>query len=400
MVALKSILLPAPVPHSPAPPAKRAAEKAKKLTSALGLALVRLWRSHRAALTALTLSALLCVVGAVVFRTLPNSLLSQRAAERFAGESGERVSQVSAFLPAGTGAGMNEAYELMEALDSAYLSASITAEDGGRLYSLAWSAPSALTVTGTRGSAEAQVLGVGGDYFTFHPFYLYSGSFLGEDDLMHDRVVLDAELAWRLFGGFDLAGMTVTIDEKPYYIAGVVARESDFADKSAYTGGAGMYMFYDTLSELNGTEINTFEIVGRDPNTGFLSGIIKEELYDAETLENSGRFSFEAVLSVLGSFGERSQRTAAVSYPYWENAARLTEDWLALVLVLTMLFGLAPAAFIAVLAVRGIVRGCARVKAALPVLAEQQRERRYEKRYGKEALGSGGRDPQECKKGL
>ena len=43
-----------------------------------------------------------------------------------------------------------------------------------------------------------------------------------ENDFMQDRVVLDETLAWQLFGGFDVAGLSVTIDGKPFYVAGVV----------------------------------------------------------------------------------------------------------------------------------------------------------------------------------
>jgi hypothetical protein len=55
-------------------------------------------------------------------------------------------------------------------------------------------------------------------------------------------------LAWKLFGGSNLAGMTVTIGDKPFVVAGVVKRESDKADKAAYDGGAGLYMLYDAYN--------------------------------------------------------------------------------------------------------------------------------------------------------
>ena len=63
-----------------------------------------------------------------------------------------------------------------------------------------------LTVSTERGNAQVKVTGVGGDYFRFHPLKLRSGSYLMETDLMKDRVLLDEELAWKLFGGMELTG--------------------------------------------------------------------------------------------------------------------------------------------------------------------------------------------------
>ena len=41
--------------------------------------------------------------------------------------------------------------------------------------------------------------------------------------MLHAKaVVLDEELAWRLYGSADLAGLSVTINKIPYVIAGVV----------------------------------------------------------------------------------------------------------------------------------------------------------------------------------
>jgi hypothetical protein len=38
---------------------------------------------------------------------------------------------------------------------------------------------------------------------------------------MHDRVVLDEEMAWKLFGAKDVSGLQVTIAGSPYLVAGV-----------------------------------------------------------------------------------------------------------------------------------------------------------------------------------
>ncbi len=40
------------------------------------------------------------------------------------------------------------------------------------------------------------------------------------------------------------------------------------------------------------------------------------------------------IFKVVGDFGKRSMNTEGVVYPYWENAARLLEDYMALTLIL------------------------------------------------------------------
>ena len=84
-------------------------------------------------------------------------------------------------------------------------------------------------------------------------------------------------------------------------------------------------------------------------------------------------------------------RTNGVIYPYWENAARLTEDYAALLLVLSVIFALCPLTFAAVLVIKYIVRGYRAVKKAVPekveAAIEQHREERLEREYEKKAGG-------------
>ena len=96
---------------------------------------------------------------------------------------------------------------------------------------------------------------------------------------MLDRVVLDETLAWQLFGGFDVAGLTVTISGKPFQVAGVVRRESDFATKEAYQDGASMFLSYSAMKSLDeNSTITCYEIVMPDPITGLCQGHCEREL--------------------------------------------------------------------------------------------------------------------------
>ena len=57
-------------------------------------------------------------------------------------------------------------------------------------------------------------------------------------------------------------------------------------------------------------------------------------------VENSSRYDLKNRFGIVKNFGMRSVVDKLIAYPYWENAARITEDKSALLLVL-QLVGLA-----------------------------------------------------------
>ena len=91
------------------------------------------------------------------------------------------------------------------------------------LYTDAYSGRTSLSVSGkSPGSVTVTAVGAGGNYFLFHPLTLLSGGYISDEDYMADRVVLDAQTAFNLFGSSDVAGMEVTINGRTFPIAGVV----------------------------------------------------------------------------------------------------------------------------------------------------------------------------------
>jgi hypothetical protein len=196
---------------------------------------------------------------------------------------------------------------------------------------------------------------------------------------MRDRVVLDEELAWRLFGSVHVAGFDVLIGGIPHTVAGVVARENDFASSAAYTYGAGMFMSYESLRELTygQARISTYEIVLSDPVSGFAMDIMTQTFpsQDAHIVENSTRYSLSNIFSIIGSFGERSMRTSGIVYPYWENAARFTEDRLALLYVLALVFVVCPAVFGVIYGVKAIRFTYRRIRSRISKKIEARDER-------------------------
>lgn len=327
---------------------------------------------------------LACAASAVGLHVVSATLETTTAAGRFRGESETRFAQIACYLPVGQGKTEEDILTFRQGLESKFTEQSLEAPENGSLYVDAYSGSGQVTVSTEYGTASVTALGVGGDFFYFHPLRLRSGSYFSQRDLMDDLVVLDEVMAWRLFGGTDLTGMTVYIDGEPFVVSGVVAMEEDFATARARTQEGAVFLSYSALSRLKeGTAVDCYEIVLPDPITGYARGVVEDsfQVGDGDVVENSSRYSLSHLLSVIGSVGERSMRTNGVIYPYWENALRLTEDYAALLLILTALFALCPLVCLAVLAVWGIRRGYRRLKAEVPEKVGSAVERRRERKY-------------------
>lgn len=330
----------------------------------------------------LAVCTLLCLLGG---RGVRAALPTLNAAETWAGESGEPFAQLACYLPSDQKIEEEQVLQFRRTLEEKFTEAAMEAPENGSLYTDAYSGEGSLTVTGERGSAQVKVIGVGGDFFRFHPLKLRSGNYLSESDLMQDRVLLDEELAWQLFGGMDLAGMTVTIQEKSFYVAGVVSREDDRYSAMAYTGGAGMFFSYAGLKScLPDTAISCYEIVLPNPISSFGRNMVEESfpMGDGILLENSSRYSLSNLWRVIRDFGKRSMGLNGIIYPYWENAVRVTEDYAALLLLLTVLFGVMPAVSAILFAVHWAARGWKAgkhlVKTKVSAGLEQRREKKWQ----------------------
>jgi len=324
-----------------------------------------------------------CCASLLGLHNIRGTLESLTAARRFRGAGELRFAQLACYLPADEGKSVEDIYQFRQTLDSKLVEQSLEAPENGRLYLDAYYGMASVKASTDNGAVTAQAVGVGGSFFYFHPLRLRGGSYISEDDLMDDLVVLDEETAWRLFGGVDLAGMTLTIEGSPFVVAGVVAREDDFASQRAYNSDGGIFLSYSALARLReGLAVTGYELVMPDPISGYAVGVLTDSFNagNGDIVENSSRYSLSHLWSVLGSFGERSMRLNGVIYPYWENAVRLTEDYAALLLLLALLTALCPAATALVLAILYIRRGYRAVKAKVPEKVDAAVERRREKR--------------------
>ncbi len=223
-----------------------------------------------------------------------------------------------------------------------------------------------LTLSNGTKSAQAAVTATGGDFFYFHPQLWLSGYAYSEEDVMKDRVVLDKELAWNLFGSSQVEGMPLKINNQTFYVAGVVDIRKDDAAKASYGESNRAWISYDALSAqstdtaLSGSgqaqgdssaqgakpPITAYEIVMPNPVTGWaketLTNILMPQEREIVMLENSERADLLKIYTDIGQFSRSTMVTAAVKFPYWENAARIRDCKRQLFLALATFFILYP----------------------------------------------------------
>lgn len=393
--------------------------------------------------------ALLCLSCLLVYSHLANMLDSQHQAERWQGEGELKFSQLSCFMSVDRKLTLEQVYTFRNAMMTKFHEAALDIDNDSQLFCDAWSTTGKVYVSSDQGKGDVSVIAVGGNFFDFHPIRLLSGNYISPDDLMKDRVLLDEETAWLLFGGTQLEGMSFKIDGVPFVVAGVIEREQDFASLKAYTSGMGIYMSYDAYSSIKGgggisatsstgsasggstsggssgssgssgtgsgstggssggssnsaggsVGIECYEVVMAEPVKGFALGVAKEKfpIGGGVIVDNSNRYSFENVLKLVKQFGARSMQTHGVILPYWENAARCIEDWCLALLIAAMVTAVLPLVLLAIFLVRLFIRGKGKLTQDLMPRAKERvgeairiRQRKaWERRYGKKEENGG-----------
>lgn len=344
------------------------------------------------AVNAVLTAASLCCLVLIYF--LPKKLISQQEAQRWQGESGQKYAQTTVLSPRDDTMSIEDVYSTRTKLTDKMHEAALDVDNDSELLIDAWSTKGKVSVYSGYGSGEVSAIAVGGSYFDFHPITLLSGSYITETDLMQDRVLLDEEVAWLLYGGTELQGMSLSINDESFYVAGVIRREEDFADKRAYSDGKGIYMSYEAYSGLfPEAGITCYEVVMPQPVKNFAVTTM-EELFkgtDKAVIDNTNRFKLSALLRVAGSFAERSIQVNGIEYPYWENAARYVEYYCAELLILAMALAVVPLVSACVLLVRLYRKGhdelaenlLPRAKDNVEEFIRVRGRRRWERRQGK-----------------
>ncbi len=229
----------------------RGADRAIRRT---GRALDSTWKKmHRWQKIGIILCILFWIASAVlgaVTRKITGGLIDQTAAQRWA--SNDNYAQVSAFLSEGSGASEDTVKAmyagLMLDLQTDAIALSETQiNNGASLIEECYCGMGSADLSVSSDSVTVNAIGVGGRFFDMHPLDLIDGYYFSDDDLMHDRVLLDDQTAWRLFGSPNVVGMAVYIGGTPHYIAGVFRQPSKRFYKESGMGSYLIYMSYDSL---------------------------------------------------------------------------------------------------------------------------------------------------------
>lgn len=199
-----------------------------------------------------------------------------------------------------------------------------------------------------RNIISVRAVGIGNDFFQFHPLKLISGGYIAGSDLNHDRIVVDEGTAWTLFGSNDIVGMQIWIGNTPFIVAGVVSVEEDTLSKTAYGNENRIYVSYDKLKQQQeGLRITCYEAVMPNPISNYAYYTVRKafgldeekkeddaqkkeknpmNFEDCEVLENTGRYTSRSLISKIKTLKLQSMRTNSIGYPYWENIARVKES--------------------------------------------------------------------------
>lgn len=339
---------------------------------------------------AMVLAAALCF-GA--WQYLARLLDSQQAAQRWQGEGDLEFSQITCFLPADQKIELKDIRTFRNAMVKKMQDAALDVAGNPHLMVDAWSTTAKLYTSGEHGRGEVSVIAVGGDYFDFHPLRLLSGDYIQQSDLMKDRIVLGEEVAWLLFGATDVAGMTMQLNGAPYVIAGVVEQEQDRISKKANSDGLDLYMSYDALLTIDkDAKINCYELVMADPVKDFALKAVKDKfpIGRGEIVCNTDRYNYGKMMDLVIHFGSRGSQTSGAVLPYWENAARRSEDWGAVCCLMGTVLLIFPLVMLIILALQSGQQVKTKLEDdILPDLSEKTQEairkrqrRRWERKHG------------------
>lgn len=278
-------------------------------------------------------------------------LYSEQAAKRW--QAGDmKFAQVSAFISTDAKTDQTALSNIRTAIMTKLKEDGYSdANKGGKPLCDAYYMESEQAITAENISVDVTLSGVGGDFFTLHPFPLKCGNYFSDEDLNLDRIVLDENASWNLFGSSDVEGLQVQIGRHIFTVAGVIRVPTDTVESEAYGEKARAFIPYQRMDKV-GTEeknITCYEAVLPNPiksyafNTlssafGFGEEEDKGENKDVVCVTNTERFDFFNLIGDLKTFKYVSMRKKPIAYPFWENEAIVVEHrlskWLLFRLIL------------------------------------------------------------------
>lgn len=296
----------------------------------------------------LILNVILVIAFFALGRMADNSkerFYSQQEVKRWESEKNS-YAQVSAFASPDLQLQQEDVSGIRNALMETLSTDSLNVNDGkGRVWIDAYSGECKGEVRRENNTLSVTAVGVGGEFFQFHPIPLLSGSYISDEDLNQDRIVVDENFAWAMFGSNDIVGMQIWMDTTIYTIAGVVEVEEDSLYQTAYGTGNRIYVPYTMLkAQQESLQITCYEAVLPNPISNYAYYAlrhafgIEDEIEDAikqtgttlnfdnvEVIENSIRYDWIPLWNGIQNRKIQIMRPNSIGYPFWENLAKVEE---------------------------------------------------------------------------
>ena len=128
-------------------------------------------------------------------------LVNMQDAQQMAGRWSEKkdVAQISCFFSSKAEVTEDTIQSFEYSLKNVLQEASITETSenpSARLWVDAYRADGKNTLVNGKNTLDANAIGIGGDFFMFHPLKLITGAYFSGNDLMQDYCIIDQDAAW------------------------------------------------------------------------------------------------------------------------------------------------------------------------------------------------------------
>ena len=245
---------------------------------------------------------------------------------------GDRFAVITLYTEEGAALSKDQVESWIRNMDAALLESSVSPNENARSWAYTYAAEETMTVAGPKDDQSAEVIAAGGDFFVFHPQEFVCGSAFLNDASNPNGVVIDEDLAWKIFGATNIVGMEMSVDGIPFVVTGVSRRASEHG-VYAYTYGERprMYMSYAGYIKLrgDGNHITMFETALPNAVKGFANNIFRGAVTANEdtmtVTEATERFSILNRFHNMKILKYSWIRENKIEYPYWENEAKVAD---------------------------------------------------------------------------
>ena len=309
-------------------------------------------------------SKIRCQVGSIIFACLlivgilqafiyqlTNQLSEQFVSERWDKKDNEQVAyeQVTCFFENNSIVKREDIKRIHNQLEKILLEQGVKESDANNnsgenrnpIWIEAYSGMESIEIEGSYNNITALSLGVGGDFFFFHPETLKEGKYVidvnsTETNEEENIILLNENSAWRLFGATNVTGLNVIIEGEIYKVVGVIANDERYLGKEAGIEDCMVYMPYVSWERIvENPSVDTYEILFPNLVNDFAKKCLESAISTyrgVEIVDNTNRFSLIKTGTQLLKFPEQYMDKSSSNIPYWENMARGYEGIAQLVL--------------------------------------------------------------------